>query len=371
MFIGVTLKNILYLSYGTNVNINDAPYIHFFSLAKHLKDKVNMMVMASGDKNSKKNIEGVKTIILKRKGRSGIKKKLSFFTKNFNLFLQLNKIKGKKFDIVYERLDIRFFAGALYAKINNIPLVYEVNDVMDENLFLNSKIKLLKPLMSKLFEWELKQANALIVPSEELKMILQNKYNLNNINVVHNGTEMYNKCKKVKSNKIRLVFIGALDGVHPLENIFNTISTLDNLELTVFGEGPNLEHYEKKYKSIIFKGRRPHSEVIDFLLTKAEIGLHDMRSGIAKKYGNHYCQFKLLEYMATGTPAFLIGEQNSLTRYLNGACKVFSNDHEFAEGLKNISRKELMKMGDTGRKLIKIMSWEDSAKRTADIINKI
>lgn len=373
---------ILYVSLDTKFKEYNAQHIHTFSLARYLSKYNKLFLIIGGNLYKITKIFNLKVLITKYDPpifENSFLKIIKLIYNHFNLFFWIKHI-WQGYDVVYERCRIGMLIGIVLSKFFRVPLVYELNGILDEEMYeaINFDNEFLKKIVSILFSIQLKNAHVIIVQTIELKHIIEKRLGTNNIFVVENGVNHISLPLKKNTNKIiKLVFVGNLDRSHDLKDVFNSIvRTKDKFKFFIVGGGDLKENYVKQYshdKRFIFVGNLPHRQALKYIIdSNICIASYTRESLIFKKYGFYFCPLKLLEYSAAGKPTIMYGLSNSFTKIfeIGNACIVINTKEEFVNKLRGLifDPKLMQKMGSDAREMANKFTWERTAKKTEDIL---
>lgn len=374
---------ILYLSLETKLKEFNAQHTHTFSLAKYLSRDNKLFLVVGGVKKSIIQTNNFNILTVKYNPPIFENPIIKFIKLFYNQFYLLFAILTywDKYDIIYERCRIGMFTGLMLSKIFGKPLVYELNGILDEEMFEEGHIKnrFLQKIITKLFIMQLLNAKSIIVQTSELKNIIKSKIKTNKLFVVENGAEPVSTTYLGKKNKkINLIFVGALGKSHNLENVFEAISNVkEDFIFTVIGDGDLKSYYIKEFshdRRFLFKGQLKHNDAIKYI-NNSDICIASYPSDYVpfKKYGFYFCPLKLLEYSDSGKPTILFSLSNSFTRVFEegNACYVVNSKNDFIDKLLYmINNKEIIKtMGKNAKKIAKSFTWEIAAEKTLRILN--
>ncbi len=377
---------ILNISLDVKLNENSVEQVHTFSLAKKLvKNNIDLLLIVSGNENEflKKDNLNIFTVKLSKVNNkiNILFKVLHLIKKNINIINILRKnVNIYNYDIIYERYNLVLFGGLVISKLYKKNFIYELNGIPDEEFIkdLNIKNKILKKIIFHISKLQINNAKSVIVQTNELKTIIQKRYNVNNINIVPNGVNLYQENKNNISNK-RILFAGTLDDNHNLDDVLSTFSKINyDFELIIIGDGNKKNSYINKYKQdkrFIFLGRINNNKVLNFIKTcNFCIASYNINNPLFKKYGFYFCPLKILEYSILNKPTIIYGMNNSfLDKFLkNEAVFIVSNKTDFANKVLILLNNNVLtyKMGINAYDIAKKFSWEEAAKKTIDIINK-
>lgn len=373
---------ILYMSLDTRLEEFNAQYTHTFSLAKYLTKRNKLFLIIGGNINRVTKMFNFKVMTTEFNPvvvENPLKKLFKLIKNHISLFITLIRVK-KEYEVIYERCRIGMVAGLICSRIFRIPLIYELNGILDEEMYEAGNIKnaLIQKMITKLLLIQLKSANAIIVQTNELKEIVQKKISINNIFVVENGVDLINiPIIKKEDESIKLVFVGNLNKSHDLRNVFDAITkTTEKFQFYIIGDGDIKDDYIKQYckdKRFLFIGNIAHKEALKYIFdSNICIASYSQHYSTFKKYGFYFCPLKLLEYSAAGKPTLMYGLSNSFTKIFEEAnvCIVVNSKEEFIKKLRLLIRnKKLMeKMGRNAKEIANKFTWEKAAKKTEVIL---
>jgi|GEM_PF-6157223 len=360
----------------------DAIHVHTYSLAGCLNSLGSKIVLVvGGDINGSFIHNAYQVMVSRFKTFSGNE---NFFTilyyflfNNLSLFFSL--VRKTDYDIIYERHSPGLYAGLLLSRIRRVPLIYEVNGIMDEELFIDFGIKnrLFKRMITGILKFQLARSSGVIVQTEELKKIIEKKFGIKDIYIVENGTEIRDAAFREDPEKIRLTYVGVLDKHHDLEDVFQAVLSVESdFEFKIIGDGNMLERYKKDYgkdNRIIFMGQLDHEKAMEFIeATDICIAAYGLRFPMFKKYGFYFCPLKILEYLSFGKPVIHYGLSNSFIRMIedeNGICSVQSIDALSAAIERLISDKnKRISMSRCAKEVSLRFTWDKAGKKTYRIL---
>jgi glycosyltransferase involved in cell wall biosynthesis len=237
----------------------------------------------------------------------------------------------------------------------------------------------IKKITNILCRFEFANAKFIIVQTKELKKILEDRFNLNNIFVVENGTDFLSAYKKQshKNKLFTLSFVGSLGDFHNLRQVLDILRDTEiNFKFLVIGDGKYKNSYLKRYKNdkrFKFMGEANRSNVKKYII-KSDlcIASYNLELGIFNKYGFYFCPLKLLEYSSLGKPTIIYGYRNSIINRFEkmNCCIVVNNGHDLINSIINLmeNRKKIGEMSTNARKISNYYSWEKAAEKTEKIL---
>ena len=382
---------ILDVSLQTNLSRFEAGRTHTLSLSTKLALLGNdVLLLIGGNRSVNCEINLVQTSVLRyfplADQKTILRKLMAILGNNWLLMNQLIRMKFRQdriFDVIYERHSLGLFSCLLCSKVWDIPLIYEVNGIPDEEIVIlfNIHSRVLKFLIYNLIKYQLHQASRNIVQTPELKTIISSRYQLDNVAIVSNGAEIGGNLISQTNNDVpTIVYAGVLDELHNLEDILFCLTSLElGFRLYLVGEGSRKNDYMDKYredKRIIFKGSLSHEEALS-TMAGADICIasYGLQYPLFRKYGFYLCPIKLLEYLALGKATIVYGASNSLIdSFVSKGALIHANTtidlHHYLRQLIN-DKDEREKMSANAEKSIRDFSWEKAACKTEQIIYEV
>jgi glycosyltransferase involved in cell wall biosynthesis len=303
-------------------------------------------------------------------------------------------IREFKPDVIYER---RFSAkiGATLSVIHKLPLVIEINGLVEEELETIGDTKQAKKVSGRtrrtLRKRFFSRARKIVAVTEGIKSGLHEGYRvpLEKMVVVHNGanTELFKPMDKdfcrrelnLKEDGKYLLFVGNLISWQGIDDVIkavpNVLEAIPEAELLIVGDGPQREELEKLAGSlnlsevIRFTGFVPYDRVPLYM------GASDICVAPKKVLGSGYSPLKLYEYMACGRPV-VASKVEGFQVLEEGAGLLFEPDNVEEIASKSVgllSDQELMdSMGKRGRKIAEEeYSWRVVAERVSGVLQEV
>jgi len=364
----------------------DSTYTHTVKLARSLLDKgIELFLVSSGGEKDEV-IEGIPAANLPLKTfetyRFGALKALynNLYTL---LWLLLNMKRYHPIEMIYERNNPIYLAGLLYAKIKGIPIIYEVNGVLDEENAFKHNITnpIFRRFLKIAFEFQLNNADAIIVQTQELKEALATRFDRQKIFVVNNGAEPIQELNKKEEEKASLVYVGILDKMHDLSELFQAVSKVEeDFDFYIIGGGTELENYKRQYsrdRRFTFLGRLNHREVLRIIEEKDCICLasYGSTNPVFLKYGFYYCPIKFIEYSMAENPTIVNKVSNSFIKGFKEkeGCLVVDTEEELIASLKELikNRDRRREMGRAAREIAMTYTWERAAEETVNVFKRV
>lgn len=290
-------------------------------------------------------LKGVKITALHEKGypknvslkRFGSHKELS---KNISKYLN----NRKKPDVIYcavPSLDVGKMV-ARYCNKNNVEFIIDIQDLWPEAFQMVFNV----PVLSDLIFYPMKKQADFIYKSADKIVAVSQTYVNRAISVnkkakkrysIYLGTKLKQfdsyGCEKKQSDRIKLVYIGTLGHSYDLCLFFDAIDILQkkykNIECIVMGDGPLLNKFKEKAKSlninVNFTGSLDYGIMVS-KLRSCDIALNPIAKGAAQSIIN-----KVGDYAAAGLPVISTQEceeyRNLLSSYHCGfTCEYSAQD---------------------------------------------
>lgn len=303
---------------------------------------------------------------------------------NFVAFYKLVKqIRKKKPDFIYERYAFYCISGVLVAKIFNIPLFLEVNEIAGhERVRSQSFVNVCKIFEKFCFG----AADKILVVSDFLQdEICQKGIEQKKVEVIPNGIDpddfkvTDNNVLNNISGKLVIGFVGYLVHWHRLDDLLNVFAKIckefDDIVLVLVGDGvlrQKLEGLATQLSirdKLVITGRVNHCEVPNFI-SAFDVALipnsNDYRSPI-----------KMFEYMAIGKPV-IAPELPPIVKVMqNEECGFLFENGNFIS-LENslrsaLSQRAKLKVyGEKGRSIVfEKYTWRNHASRILQLFKQM
>jgi len=372
------MKNRVMFVIESKITLTEAPPSRFIYIAKLLQKK-NFKVEVLGRKGER--IEELKTYqISGSKHVSRLKILLHAYAKTLthsyntiitrggllSFFLSPLKILGKKI--------ILDFHGYLFEEINRF---------YPKTLYNKLKVVFYYPLE----KIGVRYSNLIVCKDQETKDSLGNNEKSKSI-VLENGLDLKESERAIQEawqQKRNIYEEYSLSGREPLigflgnwERRYSMETMLAGCEkakakLIIVGEGPDIEHYKKKWRNALFIGKRPRFEALKLIsLCNATIVPYtEDKSDKPIRYSSR----KVRDYLGLGKPILMAdvkGREKFLVPYENAVFYRPDNPEDLAEKIRMIiSDKKLQeKMQENNLKLAHQFDWQVLVEKSG-LIEKI
>jgi glycosyltransferase involved in cell wall biosynthesis len=304
-------------------------------------------------------------------------------------------INRQKPDILFERLELYYFAAAILAKIKRIPLVVEVDaPPFYEYKTFYGKDNLHIPFLPEFTEWlTLRLADSALIISNALKdYYLERGVPEEKMIVIPNGADpkrFYpqprNKDIEKRHNlkgKIVVGWIGTRFGWSGIENLLGMVNTVINERKDVtflFVGGGESESFFKEHfgeavaqSRVLLPGTIPYDDVNDYL------SCMDIVLAPYPKLDFWYASsVKIFEYMAAGK-AVLASRVGQIAEVIcdgyNGRLYNPDSSEELIEKITQLIQKQRIReaMGREARKtMLEQYTWDGHAERMKQVFYKV
>lgn len=274
------------------------PATYVSQLIERLKNKHEFSVITFGEKIT--SLNSAKVTVLKIKYKIG-----GLFLRQWSLWKAIKK-QIKNADFVYTQgpfevgvvtnLVAKKYKKPLLMKFVGDPLWEAARGAGRTEIFLDDYLKkpdsgLIDRLKLKLQKWSLNKAMRIVVPSNYLKDVLIDYYQVpaHKITVIYNAIEMPQNLPPIlKTEKIHLITIGRLVKWKHIDEIITAVSFLKNsaIHLDIVGEGPELKSLQEKATilglapQITFCGRLDHEKTLALLASANAFILNSSYEGL-------------------------------------------------------------------------------------------
>ena len=375
--------SILTISLDAQLHASDAATIHTIKLADAISRQAHKVtVVMGGTKNHteiKSNLEII-YVKLPISSRLFVVKFCNLIIKNIKLYKQASKHVSHN-TAIYERHNISSLVGISLSKRYGKKLFFEVNSLNVEQTLdeYGIKNKIIIKTIRGFMKWQLKKASGVFVQTEELGELINKYYGPVPTIVVPNGATLNTSTNKPhgRGKILNLIYVGAIDRYHMVDKILDAFSGInDRAELSIIGNGPDLQELKKKYvqKNIKFLGEIPHEQTAN-KLAAADIGIaqYNLDSNHFTKYGFYFCPLKIIEYAASALPSIYIGKPNSFINKFKSAdaCIIIESVDELKGLITYLDEtpSKLKEISQNAYTLAKHLTWEETGRKTLEAMN--
>ena len=387
---------ILFLTLSDDVHGFAGNSIHIRELAKALDSLGYSIYLVAGynkkticndiDLEDSINVNYVKNIF-----------KMSFpkSTLISKIFLSSKAIQKFKPNVIYER-NFNCYIGALLSKVFRIPLVVEINGLVDEEIMLqdnkinNSKSK--RKMSNWIRKKSFNQAQVIVAVTDGIKNELQSNYNISpkKINVIANGANI-DLFKPMDQNEVKeylglnlknkyICFVGNLAPWQGVEYLIKAASIVlkkvPEARFLIVGDGMMREDLENMVNKMDLQNKFVFTGSVSFDMVPKYINASDVCTVPKKVMLSGFSPLKLYEYMACGKPVVATDTNGFeiLKRYNTGLLTNPKNTILFSNAIINLLQNKQLseKMGADGRKLVvRKYSWRNTAMKVAGVCHSV
>lgn len=219
------------------------------------------------------------------------------------------------------------FSSALGAKLIKAKFIYHCMDIHPEIGRISGEFKnpLVFKILLRLDRWSCKNAESVIVLSEDMAQSLINRSHIksNNIRIINNFSlsdelqvheVILEKQFVKKKGYFRILFAGNIGRFQMLESFIDAMDLLDdlsNIELVFLGEGAALASLKKRAKNKLGKSIKffPHQNISTArkIMSEADLGIVSLLPDIYR----YALPSKTMTYLAEGCPLLVTVEAES------------------------------------------------------------
>lgn len=385
---------------GNKVSVFSASYLHY-SEENLIKDRKKYII----DKSTDVNYIFIKT---PSSNKGYVARILNMFLYYKRLFKTTKKYKKQtdKPDVIIASSPhpLTMIAGIKIAKKLNVKCICEVRDFWPEVFFLGGVLKeksIIGKLLLKGERWIYNKADAIIFLKEgdvdyikEKKWDIENggKIDLKKCYYINNGVN-YEKFqnqiindrisdKDLESNKIKIIYAGAIRPVNNIDNILDAAKLLidkDNVEFLIYGTGNQEERLKERIKNeninnVKMKGY-VERKYIPYVLSKATINILNY-SNDKYNWSRGNSSNKLFEYMASGKPIISTIKMGycPLKKYNCGISVDECNAESLAKSINKIidlSEEEYKKICQNAKNAASEFDYKKLAMKLETLVNNI
>lgn len=218
-----------------------------------------------------------------------------------------------------------------------------------------------------------KNAKFVIANSEDLReKALKTKF-VQDVGIISNGVDC-NKFKPSsivkKNDKLNVLYVGRLNKIKNLHILIESIKKLDNVQLNIVGDGPEMNNLKKlveKFKinkKVKFYGKKPHDELIKIFQENSVYVQPSLNEGMSNT---------VLEAMACGLP-IISTNTGGVSKLIkdNGFIVETSNVQAIKDKLQELINNRILieNMGKKSRTIALEMSWDKVADEYKELYEK-
>lgn len=329
-------------------------------------------------------LPGIKTNIYKTKFTEIYSKKAFAIIKN-----------EWKLDIIHSQTEfgVGYFSRIVSKKLN-IPVVHTYHTLYEDYLHYIAHghfNKILKKLTIKLTKYYCeKKCDELIVPSNKIRDLFKNKYNIKKeINVIPSGIDLnrfnYNKKMDSKIKEIKEKYhvkkdnfiIGSVGRIAKeksfdkiIYNLKDLVKINDKIIFMLVGDGPDIEELKELTKRLKLDNNVIFTGLVDYELISIYYNIFDIVVSFSKSETQG---LTVIEGLAASKPTICINDEsfkNTIQNNYNGF--LFNNDDEFKKDVLLLSKdKDLFKqMSKNAKNSTYIYSKEVFASNILKVYDK-
>lgn len=386
----------IFIIYYYFLNSKNGSNTHILELLHNMGKYKNVTLFAMKSGNDLLDMSDVKYIPL-------LNKKYCIGTSyEFSLFLHLLYyfIKNKP-DVIYLRQNSFSFLPTTLCKIFNIPLIIEINGLINDELLMTFSSKSVIPniysylsVTSEKFNY--KHCDKIVSVTQNLKETLTDIYNIdtNKIIVINNGanTDIFKPLPEqeslaklnLDSSKNYICFVGNLAPWQGVEFLIKAAPLIlkkhANARFLIVGDGVMKKEWMKLAGDLgvldkfIFTGGVPY-EMVPTYINAADVCVAPFIKKRNSRIG--LSALKMYEYLACGKPVVasdILGVKELLENSGGGISVIPENPEAMANAiLKLLSDESVRKlMGENGRKyVVTNHSWDSVARKVLDVCNDV
>ena len=312
------------------------------------------------------------------------------------LYLMRDLIARGRPDFVYSREMVYNILLPIFCKVTRIPLIIEVNALLDDELKMIGKGRVEIGLVRFCQKINLKSARGIIAVTEEIKRALQERYGIPaiKITVVSNGTdtehfrpipeEEAREKVGLEKEKRYIGFVGSCYPYHDIPTLIESATFLltddASLRFVIVGNGVAKTAWEEIVKKkglsdiFLFTGYKPY-EMIPYYMNAFDICVSPFT--IKRNQTTGLSPMKLLDYHACGKAVVGsdIKKAGDILKKLDVRIAVPPEDPKtLAKAIRELLRNpdSAKEIGHRGRELIlKQFTWKIKVREIMDFVEKL
>ena len=295
-------------------------------------------------------------------------------------------------DFVYSREMVYNILLPIFCKVTGIPLIIEVNALLDDELKMIGKGRVEIGLVRFCQKINLKSASGIIAVTEEIKRALQERYGIPaiKITVVSNGTdtehfrpipeEEARERVGLEKEKRYIGFVGSCYPYHDIPTMIKAaplvLAKYPDLRFVIVGDGISRKGWENMVRArgvtefFLFTGYKPY-EMIPYYMNAFDICVSPFTTKVKGS------PIKLFDYLACGK--IVVGsdirEAGNILKELDIGIAVPPEDPKtLAKAIRELLRNpdSAKEIGHRGRELIiKQFTWKIKVREIMDFVEKL
>ena len=315
------------------------------------------------------------------------------------MFLSSKAIMNFKPGVIYER-NFNCYVGALLSKVFRIPLVVEINGLIDEEIMLqgnkinNSKTK--RMILNWIRRKSFNQAKAIVAVTDGIKNEIQSIYYISpeKIHVVANGANIdmfkpmdQNEAKEELGLNIKNKYVCFVGNLAPWQGVDYLIRAaplilkiVPDTRFLIVGDGMMMDEWRKMAMELNVNNNFLFTGVVPFEMVPKYINASDICVAPFIRARNEkigLSPLKIYEYLACGKPVVasdIKGVVDLLNKSKGGMATPSDKSIKLADSIVTLLQNEnlMAQMGMNGREyVIRNHSWTIVAKNVAVIYENV
>jgi glycosyltransferase involved in cell wall biosynthesis len=332
---------------------------------------------------------GHKVLLLNPKG--SLKE---YFFGSFSKILNVKRGNHFNLDLIYCRGIHLTPTPYLAAKKLGVPLVLEVNGLLQEEL----RNKIIRAIFLRVQRYYLQNASAIVTVSNRLKAGLV-RYGIKSremIRVIPNGTnaDVFRPMDQAEARRQLFlepdtkiaIYVGSFYPHHGLELLVEAVNLIirqrrKKVHLFIIGDGVTRQAVETYVRQrdlcgyISFLGRRAHHE-IPLWIGASDVCTYILKSPYSPYFG--FSPIKVYEYMGSARPVAVISNLSEITNFVNenriGIARQTQDPEELANIIETLFSDPALciQLGRNGRRLVEeYYNWGRVAKDIQGVLFEV